>query len=120
MWPFSTYSPSWEEVAQQKQGVRDEAVARAAKTLGRFSEPDEKFVRATGSLVYILYARIELSINCYSSEYTAPEIVRQIESGAWTANAVVEAYIRRAIVAQERTNCLTEGMDILMNPLSSF
>ena len=50
MWPFSTYSPSWEEVAKQKQGVRDEAVARAAKTLGRFSEADEKFVRATGSL----------------------------------------------------------------------
>ena len=40
---------------------------------------------------------------------TAPEIVKNIESGKWTATEVVSAYIRQAIEAHERTNCLTES-----------
>ncbi|KAF8661366.1 hypothetical protein AX16_001460 [Volvariella volvacea WC 439] len=39
---------------------------------------------------------------------TAVEIAKKIESEVWTAIQVVDAFIRRAILAHERTNCLTE------------
>lgn len=41
---------------------------------------------------------------------TAKEIVAQIEKGEWTATQVLDAYIARATVCQETTNCLTEGL----------
>ncbi|KXN86624.1 Fatty acid amide hydrolase 1 [Leucoagaricus sp. SymC.cos] len=41
---------------------------------------------------------------------TATEIVSRIKRGEWTATQVLEAYITRAKVAQDQTNCLTEVM----------
>ncbi|KAF9557330.1 amidase [Agrocybe pediades] len=41
---------------------------------------------------------------------TAKEIVDRIQSGEWTATAVLEAYIARAAFAHSKTNCLTEVM----------
>ncbi|KIL69168.1 hypothetical protein M378DRAFT_184407 [Amanita muscaria Koide BX008] len=41
---------------------------------------------------------------------TASEIVSHIEKGEWTASDVLEAYISRAVLAHETTNCLTEVM----------
>ncbi|KAF8347951.1 amidase signature domain-containing protein [Amanita rubescens] len=46
-------------------------------------------------------------------EYThssASQIVSHIQKGEWTASEVLEAYISRATLAQENTNCLTEVM----------
>jgi amidase len=39
----------------------------------------------------------------------ASEIVRCIERGEWTASKVIEAYIARAAMAHQATNCITEG-----------
>lgn len=39
----------------------------------------------------------------------ASQIVQNIQSGIWTASAVLEAYIARATYAQATTNCLTES-----------
>ncbi|KAI0027805.1 amidase signature domain-containing protein [Vararia minispora EC-137] len=39
---------------------------------------------------------------------TANEIVQHIEKGEWTASQVLEAYIARAVQAQQETRCLTE------------
>ena len=39
----------------------------------------------------------------------AQEIVERISKGEWTASEVLDAYISRAIQAQDVTNCLTEG-----------
>lgn len=39
----------------------------------------------------------------------APDIVKHIAAGEWTASDVLEAYISRAALAQEKVNCLTEG-----------
>ena len=39
----------------------------------------------------------------------AREIVQRISKGEWTASEVLEAFISRAALAQELTNCLTEG-----------
>ncbi|KAF8639100.1 hypothetical protein AX17_001743 [Amanita inopinata Kibby_2008] len=41
---------------------------------------------------------------------TASQIVSQIKKGEWTASQVLEAYISRATLAQETTNCITEVM----------
>ncbi|KAF8630529.1 hypothetical protein AX15_002855 [Amanita polypyramis BW_CC] len=41
---------------------------------------------------------------------TASQIVSYIQKGEWTASEVLEAYISRAALAQETTNCLTEVM----------
>ncbi|OCH93682.1 amidase signature enzyme [Obba rivulosa] len=89
-WPFS--SSSWKDVALHKRAHRDEAVAvaRAADNGSpSSSEPleNQAYLRAT-----------------------APEIVKQIGSGEWTASQVLEAYIERAVLAQNITNCLTEVM----------
>ena len=43
------------------------------------------------------------------SHFTAKEIVDHISKGEWTASEVLEAYIARAVLAQDLTNCLTEG-----------
>ena len=40
----------------------------------------------------------------------AKEIVQRISKGEWTASEVLEAYISRALLAQDMTNCLTEGL----------
>ena len=39
----------------------------------------------------------------------ATEIVQRISQGEWTASKVLEAYLTRAVLAQDTTNCLTEG-----------
>ena len=43
------------------------------------------------------------------SSLLATEIVNRIEKREWTASQVVDAYIARAALAHQRTNCLTEG-----------
>ncbi|KAN0092624.1 Amidase signature domain containing protein [Tylopilus felleus] len=39
---------------------------------------------------------------------TATEIVENIGAGKWTASLVLDAYMARAAVSQEKTNCITE------------
>ncbi|KAH9935917.1 amidase signature enzyme [Epithele typhae] len=86
MWPFST--PAHIQVARRKQAARADAL--------RDTTPADPF---SPKLVHerYLYA-------------TASEIVRQIAKREWTASEVLEAYIARAALAQELTNCLTEAM----------
>ena len=46
--------------------------------------------------------------------------MKHIAAGEWTASEVLEAYISRAALAQEKTNCLTEGtLDGLLLPALS-
>ncbi|KAL1941132.1 hypothetical protein VTO73DRAFT_7344 [Trametes versicolor] len=80
MWPFS--SAAYVEIARRKQARREDAL-RIARSL---SAPDaEPYLRAT-----------------------AKEIVQRIAKGDWTASDVLDAYLARAVLAQDVTNCLTE------------
>lgn len=54
-----------------------------------------------------MYSNIRVVLT--SSQRTAKEIVEHISNGEWTASEVLEAYIARAVQAQDITNCLTEG-----------
>ncbi|KAI0367051.1 amidase signature enzyme [Pilatotrama ljubarskyi] len=86
MWPFSSHAHL--DVARRKQARRDEAirVARAAVPPELAGGPEaEPYLRAT-----------------------AREIVQRIAKGEWTAADVLDAYIARAALAQDVTNCLTE------------
>ncbi|KAH9888812.1 amidase signature enzyme [Cubamyces lactineus] len=85
MWPFSSHS--YLDVARRKQTQRDDAirVARADIPQECFGAHAEPYLRAT-----------------------AQEIVERISKGEWTASEVLDAYISRAIQAQDVTNCLTE------------
>ncbi|KAI8996557.1 amidase signature enzyme [Trametes punicea] len=86
MWPFSS-SPSYIDVSRKKQAQREDALRVARDVLReqvRDADP-EPYLRAT-----------------------AQEIVHRISKGEWTASEVLDAYIARALLAQDVTNCLTE------------
>ncbi|KAJ7093138.1 amidase [Mycena epipterygia] len=81
MWPFTS---ECKVLSDAKQKQRDEAVSAVPK----FSPSEHgAFLKATCS-----------------------EIVEHIKSGEWTSSEVVGAYIARAALAQETTNCVTEAL----------
>ncbi|THH09917.1 hypothetical protein EW145_g1672 [Phellinidium pouzarii] len=86
--------PSWKTVVQQKQASRAAAIAKARKLLEMDSDTGNASDLERADSVYL--------------RATASEIVAHIESKEWTSLAVVSAYIRQAIRAHEKTNCLTE------------
>lgn len=101
MWPFS-HSNS--DVIEQKRAERNRAIADVDKRLVE-QQSQAVYLRSTGLLRFaslLLYSLIAI--------LTASEIVLHIEKGEWTASDVLEAYISRAIYAQEKTNSLTEGL----------
>ncbi|KAF9041041.1 amidase signature enzyme [Hymenopellis radicata] len=58
-------------------------------------------------------ASVDVNLSSEQDAYlkaTASEIVSFIAEGQWTASAVLEAYIKRSVQAQEATNCVTEIM----------
>ncbi|KAJ7273340.1 amidase [Mycena rebaudengoi] len=79
MWPFSG---GYQVLVQKKCEQRETLVAAALQ----FKPSDHaEYLKATAS-----------------------EIVRRIERGEWTASKVIEAYIARAAMAHQATNCITE------------
>ncbi|KAI0629270.1 amidase signature enzyme [Trametes polyzona] len=80
MWPFP--STAYLDVARRKQARREDALRVARSLSGANAEP---YLRAT-----------------------AKEIVQRIAKGEWTASEVLDAYLARAVLAQDTTNCLTE------------
>ncbi|OSD03090.1 amidase signature enzyme [Trametes coccinea BRFM310] len=88
MWPFSP-NPCI-EVARRKQAQRDDAI-RDARAALRARDHDHD----------------QAGLNAYLRA-TAQEIVHRISKGEWTASDVLDAYIARALLAQDVTNCLTE------------
>ncbi|KAI0675519.1 amidase signature enzyme [Trametes maxima] len=82
MWPLR--APPHSDVARRKLALRDDAL-RAARALPRDGPDADPYLRAT-----------------------AKEIVQRISKGEWTASEVLDAYLARAALAQDLTNCLTE------------
>ncbi|EAU90346.2 general amidase [Coprinopsis cinerea okayama7 len=88
MWPFLSSTPSNAHIVSAKREERNRALkfGNVVATAGAASPEDQT-----------LYLKA-----------TASEIVSRIQKGEWTASRVLEAYIARALVAQSKTNCLTE------------
>jgi anti-sigma factor RsiW len=103
-------------VANEKQLLRAQAISdgtlAAEKQIAAASiNSTDEYLGATGS-------SLNLSPRWnYPNEFSiqtslAPQIVENIRARrpGWTATAVISSYIKQAAVAQELTNCLTEGM----------
>ncbi|KAI0258706.1 amidase signature domain-containing protein [Gloeopeniophorella convolvens] len=82
MWPFGA-PQSYYNTINSKRNQRADAISKAP---AKFStEKHQVYLNAS-----------------------ATQIVTSIQVGTWTASDVLEAYLARAVQAQEATNCLTE------------
>ena len=102
MWPFTAAQASRETI-ESKRAHRADALSLAPV----FSENEhQKYLDSTGEWSFGAYRLVCADSLSFSA---AKQIVENIQAGAWTAAAVLEAFIARAGQAQEATNCLTEG-----------
>ncbi|KAH9208401.1 amidase [Leptodontidium sp. 2 PMI_412] len=96
---------TWQEICSAKREKRDKAIPSAWK-IPNVETPTAK----TKSLLKIssscgILTEIEIRI---TTEYDAVGIVEAIRQRVFTAEAVTTAFCKRAAIAQQLTNCLTE------------
>lgn len=99
----------WEEIACRKCAERDASIPIAWKLQDHYlpkenGEPET--VMAVPGQCGILAAR-ELQI---TGEYSADSLIREITSRRLSAKEVTVAFCKRAAVAQQLTNCITEPL----------
>lgn len=93
MWPFSSWSESRliNDTITSKRNQRAEAIAQGLKVANA-----NEAATADEDLEYL--------------SASAAHIASRVRSREWTARRVMEAYVRSAVRAHSRTNCLTEIM----------
>ena len=96
--------PQWQAIASQKQAERLSKIPAAWTIPNAILPPAETtfvqdFPRLSG-----FFTDRELTL----TEATASEVVAKIASGEWTATEVTTAICKRAAVAQQLINCVTE------------
>ena len=107
--------PRYRDVARRKQAAREDAIRPSRGSSNMLPDGAEGYLRATGTsscLSSISRVLVSVLTLCLVWTFAAPEIVQHISDGEWTASDVLEAYISRAILAQDLTNCLTEGQSV--------
>lgn len=104
---ISPYRP-WQEIATEK---KTEQLARIPREWlvpeTQMLQTDAPDLRPLATLSGILSAR---EVQITSEQYDATALLAEIASGAFTAVEVVRAFCKRAAVAQQACNCLTEIM----------
>lgn len=85
---------NYKQVSQRKRAARDDHILRTFKVL---SKEGANHNSGAGS-----------TMNEYTSA-SAMAIVANIKARKWTARAILEAYILRAIETQHAVNCFTES-----------
>ncbi len=104
---MSTPSTSWKDVAAAKVQSRLASIPTAwhlpASTLASISETSGTDVRSIPASCGILTAD-ELLI----TETPVSELLSRLQSRTWTSEAVTTAFCKRAAIAHQLTNCLTE------------
>jgi amidase len=95
---------AWKDIAARKQAERDSKIPsewKIPKDLMPLPETDfvQDFPKASG-----FFTENELLI----TESTASVVVQKIASAEWTSVEVVKALCKRAAVAQQLINCVTE------------
>ncbi|KAL1745491.1 amidase signature domain-containing protein [Schizophyllum fasciatum] len=101
----------WESIAAAKRAARDALIP----TEWRLPADKPEYTHDPSSPSYLLDvtgvpARCDIlsTDDLAITDAPANEILKNVHSGAWTARAVTEAFCRRAAVAQQLVNCLTE------------
>jgi amidase len=95
-------SASWQEVAADRQRHRDATIASLNPPLPRLLASDIPL--DTTSIPGSILTAGELEI----TEKNVEDLISLLASGQWSAKTVIRAFMRRAVVAQQLTNCVTE------------
>ncbi|KAJ8128743.1 hypothetical protein O1611_g4890 [Lasiodiplodia mahajangana] len=93
---------SWQEVAADRRRHRDATIESLNPSLPKLQASDIP-LDTTGVPRSILTAE-ELDI----TEKNVEDLISLLASGKWSAKKVVQAFMRRAGLAQQLTNCVTE------------
>ncbi|KAF2229619.1 putative glutamyl-tRNA amidotransferase subunit A [Viridothelium virens] len=99
--PSSRPAKPWQEVAKEAQEHRDQTIAAVQPDIPNV--PDELPLNVTAIPTQLLTAE-ELEI----TGQTAEQLLPKLASGKLSSVAVVNAFLRRAGLAQKLTNCITE------------
>ncbi|KAI1383690.1 amidase [Hypoxylon trugodes] len=90
----------WQDVAADRQRHRDATIAEVRPPV---PEPETLPLNSTKTPAELL-TKEEVEITSVNVE----DLVKKIASGEWTSTAVINAFLRRAGLAQKLTNCITE------------
>ncbi|KAI1123426.1 amidase signature domain-containing protein [Nemania abortiva] len=93
---------SWREVAADRQQHRDATIASVNPPLPKLQASDIPL--DTTSVPGSILTTEELDI----TEKNVEDLISLLASGQWSAKTVVQAFMRRAALAQQLTNCVTE------------
>lgn len=99
----------WKVIVNKKRAQRDAAIPPAWKLNQKYLPKENGEPENVLSVPYqcgILTAR-ELHI---TSRYNAASLVREVSSRSLSAREVTLAFCKRAAIAQQLTNCLTEPL----------
>jgi amidase len=103
--PMSSPSPeTWREISTHARAIRDSKIPSSwlLKNLTTYSQQSDvtSVPRSCG-----LLTPLELEI---TESYTAPALVSAISEKKFTAVEITTAFCKRAAIAQQLVNCLTE------------
>ncbi|KAJ7631192.1 general amidase [Roridomyces roridus] len=91
---------SWQEIATEKKAHQLDSVPK---------EWISSNLPSTNELNVIEYPRTFLSpLDIEITESQVPALISQLAEGKWSAVQVTTSFYKRAIIAQQLTNCLTE------------
>ncbi|KAB2573779.1 Acetamidase [Lasiodiplodia theobromae] len=93
----------WHAICKSKQKRRDEAIPQAWR-LGFSDQSKDRNVMDVPTSCGVLSPE-EVRI---TSDYDAVSLVEEVAKGRYTAEAVTVAFCKRAAIAHQLTNCLTE------------
>ncbi|KAI0466009.1 amidase signature domain-containing protein [Xylaria cf. heliscus] len=93
---------SWQDVAADRQRHRDATLASLHPPLPKLSAGDISL--DTTSIPGSILTAEELDITCSNVE----DLITRLGSRDWSAKTVIQAFMRRAALAQQLTNCVTE------------
>ena len=97
-------SPSWSDIAATKRkSTHNKIPSKWIIPSSKFPDQTQRNVLAEVSKCEILTER-EILI----TETGMADVLQYLRSGKWTAREVTEAICKRAAIAHQLTNCLTE------------
>ncbi|KAJ5936486.1 Amidase [Penicillium verhagenii] len=94
-----TVEPSWQQIISQKRAIRDKLLVPYLTSIkDRQIQVDNVHERS----------RVEGEVEAITDIDNVEEVLQRMQKGDFSAEQIVRAYIQRAVVAHQLTNCLTE------------
>lgn len=93
---------SWQEVAADRQRHRDATIASLSPPPPQISASDLPLDTTSVPRSTLTAGDLEIT------EKNVEDLIPLLASGKWSARTVIQAFMRRAAVAQQLANCVTE------------